>query len=92
MKKKDIIEMLKDVDNSKYIVVGDSSLVLHKLKRECDCLELDSLIRIDQEKVKVNIVNELDEYDEIDNIKCLSIKKCLERLKNDNNIYDKAII
>ena len=92
MKKKDIIEILKDVDNSKYVVIGDSSLVLHKLKRECDCLELDSLIRIDQEKVKVNIVNELDEYDEIDNIRCLSIKKCLERLKKDNNIYDKAII
>ena len=92
MKKKDILEILKDVDNSKYIVVGDSSLVLHKLKRECEFLEVDSLINLELEKVRVNLVKELDECDEIDNIKCLSIKKCLERIKKDNNIYDKAII
>ena len=45
---------------------------------ECESLETESLN--DQE------------YDLIDNIPCLSIKSCLERLKNANNIDNKAII
>ena len=53
MKKKDIINMLKDIDNSKYIVVGDSSLVLHKLKRECEFLMVEALDNLELEKVKV---------------------------------------
>ena len=76
MKKHEIIEELNNKNN--LLVVGDSSLVLHGLKRECELLETESLN--DQE------------YDLIDNIPCLSIKSCLERLKNANNIDNKAII
>ena len=94
MKKKDIINKLNelDIDKNKYIVVGMSSIVLHGIKRECDVLEIDSLIDLDTDDVVVNKVNSLDEYDEIDNFLCLNVKNCLERLKKDNNISDKAII
>ncbi|MBQ9019239.1 MAG: ribonuclease HII [Bacilli bacterium] len=60
------------------MVVGDTSLVLHGIKRSCDSLEVES------------ITNE--EIDIIENISCLSIKSCLERLKKSNNISNKAII
>ena len=76
MKKREIIEELNNKEN--LLVVGDSSLVLHGLKRECDFLETESL--------------NVQEYDLIENIPCLSIKSCLERLKNSNNISNKAII
>lgn len=76
MKKREIIEKLKDKLN--IVVVGDTSLVMHGLKRECELLEVESLNN--------------QECDLIENISCLSIKSCLERLKNNNNISDKAII
>ena len=76
MKKHEIIEELNNKNN--LLVIGDSSLVLHGLKRECTSLETESLNN--------------QEYDLIDNIPCLSIKSCLERLKNANNIDNKAII
>lgn len=76
MKKREIIEELNNKEN--LLVIGDSSLVLHGLKRECELLETE------------NLTNQ--EYDLIDNIPCLSIKSCLERLKNSNNISNKAII
>ena len=76
MKKREIIEELNNKDN--LLVVGDSSLVLHGLKRECESLETESLNN--------------QEYDLIENIPCLSIKSCLERLKLSNNISNKAII
>lgn len=76
MKKREITEELNNKEN--LLVIGDSSLVLHGLKRECELLETEVLK--DQE------------YDLIDNIPCLSIKSCLERLKLANNISDKAII
>ena len=76
MKKREIIEELNNKEN--LLVVGDSSLVLHGLKRECDSLETESL--------------NVQEYDLIENIPCLSIKSCLERLKKSNNISNKAII
>ena len=76
MKKREIIDELDNKDN--LLVIGDSSLVLHGLKRECESLETEELNN--------------QEYDLIDNIPCLSIKSCLERLKNANNIDNKAII
>jgi len=79
MNKREIINELKDKDLFKYMVVGDTSLVLHGLKRNCEKIEIES-------------INNKEEIDVIDNISCLSIKNCCERLKNDNNISDKAII
>lgn len=78
MNKREIINELNTKDNSNIMVVGDTSLVLHGIKRSCDSLEVES------------ITNE--EIDIIENISCLSIKSCLERLKKSNNISNKAII
>ena len=60
MKKREIIEELNNKNN--LLVIGDSSLVLHGLKRECESLEIEDLTN--------------QEYDLIDNIPCLSIKSC----------------
>ena len=78
MNKREIINELNTKDNSNIMVVGDASLVLHGLKRSCDSIETESITD--------------EEIDIIDNISCLSIKSCLERLKNSNNISNKAII
>ena len=79
MNKKEIISNLNNLDKSSFMVVGDTSLVLHGLKRSC-------------EKIEKEEINNKEEIDIIDNISCLSIKSCCERLKNANNISDKAII
>ena len=76
MKKREIINELNN--NKSIVVIGDTSLVLHGLKRECDSIETEP-------------INNQD-IDIIENISCLSIKSCLERLKNSNNISNKAII
>ena len=76
MKKREIIEELNN--NKSIVVIGDTSLVLHGLKRECESLEVEPLSNQD--------------IDIIENISCLSIKSCLERLKKANNIDNKAII
>ena len=78
MNKREIINELNTKDNSNIMVVGDTSLVLHGLKRSCDNIEIESITS--------------EEIDIIENISCLSIKSCLERLKNSNNISNKAII
>ena len=79
MNKREIINELKEKDLSKMMVVGDTSLVLHGLKRSCDFLDIED-------------INSKEEIDIIEEISCLSIKSCCERLKNANNISDKAII
>ena len=79
MNKREIINELKNKDLSKIMVVGDTSLVLHGLKRSCDYLDIED-------------INYKEEIDVIEEISCLSIKSCCERLKNANNISDKAII
>ena len=79
MNKREIINELKNKDLSKIMVVGDTSLVLHGLKRSCDFLDIED-------------INSKEEIDVIEEISCLSIKSCCERLKNANNISDKAII
>ena len=79
MNKREIINKLKDKDLSKIMVVGDTSLVLHGIKRSCDYIDTED-------------INSKEEIDIIEEISCLSIKSCCERLKNDNNISDKAII
>lgn len=79
MNKKEIISKLNDIDITNKMIVGDTSLVLHGLKRSCDDLEIEP-------------INKDEIIDKIENISCLSIKSCLERLKNSNNISNKAII
>ena len=79
MNKKEIISKLNDIDTTNKMIVGDTSLVLHGLKRSCDDLEIEP-------------INKDEIIDKIENISCLSIKSCLERLKKSNNISNKAII
>ena len=94
MKKKDILLKLKTlpIEKEQFIVVGDSSIVYHGLKRECDFLEINSLVDYQEENVVVNKVNSLSNYDEIDNFFFLDIKNCCEEKKRENNINDKALI
>ena len=94
MKKKDILLKLKNIpiDHSQFMVVGDSSIVLHGLKRECDVLEVESLIDFSFDSISVSVVSSLDETDLIEENQVLTLKKCVERKKHANNISDKAII
>ena len=78
MNKREIIDKINSLNKTNIMVVGDTSLVLHGIKRNCQELEIESISK--------------EEIDIIDNISCLSIKSCLERLKNANNIDNKAII
>lgn len=79
MKKREIIKEINNLNKPNIMIVGETSLVLHGIKRECEKLEIED-------------INSKEEIDIIDNISCLSIKSCLERLKNSNNISNKAII
>ncbi len=94
MKKKDILKLLENipVSHEKFVVVGDSSIVYHGLKRDCDFIEVNSLVHFSLEGVIVNEVSSLDDYEEIDTFLFSSIKNCLEMKKSANNINDKAII
>lgn len=80
MKKKEVIQKLNELNIDKFVVVGDTSLVLHGLKRDCDEINIETEI------------NPTEEILEKDGFLCLSVKSCLKRLKNANNISDKAII
>ena len=94
MRKKEIIKRLSklNIDSKSFMVVGDSSIVLHGLMRDCERIEIDSLCDLVFDDIVVNKVKFLDNYDEINNFLCLNIKKCLEIKKMSNNISDKAII
>ena len=94
MKKKDVFSILDEISipYSQYIVVGDTSLVCHGLKRECDTIEIESLVSFSLDNCVVNKVDFLDDSDEINHFLFLKLDKCLERKKVGNNINDKAII
>ena len=94
MKKREILELLKkiSVDSKQFVVTGNSSIVYHGLKRDCDYLEVNSLVPFSFDGVVVHEVSTLGDAEEIDSFLFSSIKDCLESKKNANNINDKAII
>lgn len=95
MKKKEILLKLKEMnlDKRQFMVVGDSSIVYHGLKRECDFLEINCLIEnFTYDEVVVHKVPSLEDYDEIDDFYFMNIKKCCVLKKNENNINDKNLI
>ncbi len=94
MKKKDILLKLKTLPMKKneFVVVGDTSIVYHGLKRECIYLEIDSLVDYEEDGVVVHRVKSLQDYEEIDSFFFKGIKSCCEDKKNENNINDKALI
>ena len=59
MNRKEIIEKY---NNSNDVLIGLSSLVLHKIIRKCD---------------EVEVSNNIKEYDIIDGIKCMKLEDCL---------------
>ena len=96
MNKKEIINLLDNIslDKNKYIVVGDSSLVLYGLLRKCDIVEIESLEKYDNEKknISIKVVDSLNEKELKNEIYLISLKKLLEMKKIENNISDKNII
>lgn len=94
MKKREILELLKKIpiDTKQFVVTGNSSIVYHGLKRDCDYLEVNSLVSFSFDGVVVHEVSTLGNVEEIDSFLFSSIKDCLESKKNANNINDKAII
>ena len=69
MTKKEIFEKLKEIniDTSKYIVVGDASLVCHGIISKCDEVKVCSLIPFISNSINVEVVKKLDKSDEINN-------------------------
>ena len=94
MNKKGIIKILQgiSIDKHKYIVVGDSCLVLHGLIKNCEIIEIESLVDFSFPQVIVKKVSSLEENEDISNFFILSLKKLLERKKLENNNNDKKII
>lgn len=96
MNKKEIINKIKELnlDSTNYIVIGDSSLVLRGIKRNCDILELELLkeVNIKDKDIMYNYVNKFSDNEKINEISVISLKKYLEVKKNANNINDKSII
>ncbi len=94
MKKKEIFQLLKSlpISREQFVVVGDSSIVCHGLKRECDYLEINSLVPFTFENVVTYDTDSLGEYEIIDDFFFSSIKDCLEVKKLANNINDKVLI
>ena len=81
-----------NIDKDKYMLVEDTSLVCHGVIRKCDSIKVKSLIDINDKDIVVEKVNKLDNYEIINDFLMMSVKKCLEIKKLENNIDDKAII
>ena len=94
MKKKDIFSLLNNISISKnaFVVINDASIVCHGLKRECDIIEINSLVDFSFDGCVIHKVSTLDDADEINGFFFLKLEKCLENKKKENNTSDKAII
>lgn len=94
MNKKEIMEILNGISlkNNKYIVVGNSSLVLRGLIKKCQSIEIEVLEEFDCSNISIKKVNSFSDYDIIDVFFVLSLKKLLERKKIENNIDEKNMI
>lgn len=68
MTRKDIFENLKEIniDSSKYIIVGEASIVCHGVKRNCAELRIQSLIDFNVSNIEVEVVDKLDNREEIE--------------------------
>lgn len=94
MTKKEIFEILKEIklDSSEYIIIGDASIVCHGIMKNSDVIEIESVKEYHQEGIICNLVKELGESEKIKDFSFETIKSCLEKKKNANNINEKAII
>ena len=94
MKKKELLTVLKELPLEKddFMVIGDSSIVYHGLKRECDVLEINCLKDFSYNGVLSHRVKKLENKEEIDNFFFQTIKSCCEDKILENNIYEKALI
>ena len=69
MKKKDIYEKLKEIniETSKFIIVGDASLVCHGIISKCYDIKIHSLVPINNKEIEVEVVKKLNKSDQINN-------------------------
>ena len=81
MNKKNIISLIGDFND--VIIAGCASLVMHGVIRKCDYIEIIGKCS-NEEFVIINY--NINSYDEIDGIKCMSLEDCLNYF---NGIDDK---
>ena len=88
MTKKEIFEKLKEIniDTSKYIVVGDASLVCHGVISKCDKIKIQSIVSYTNKEIEVETVKKLEKSDEINNYFFQKVENYLK------NCTDKTII
>ena len=93
MTKKEIINKIKEIniDNSKYIVMGEASLVCHGVIRKCEKMVIASCEDISFDDIDVVELKDEYNYDVIDGFRFLSLESCLKSLKTANNKDEKAI-
>ena len=96
MTKKEILSLLKDLNiDEDFVVIDDASIVVQGIIRKTDTIVIESKkdIKIDNNNILIKVVDKLSrDIVKIENISFLSLKKCLENKKLENNINDKAII
>ena len=95
MTKKEIFEKLEEIklDRNEYRIIGDASIVCHGLLKSTENIEIETKKEYQQEGFICYQNNyKEDESDQIKNFFFESIKNCLIKKKNANNINDKSII
>ncbi len=94
MTKKEIFEKLEEIklDKNEYKIVGDASIVCHGLLKNTDVIEIETKIPFQQDGFICYKKDYLEETDQIKGYFFETIKKCLQKKKNANNINDKSII
>ncbi len=82
MKKRQIFNILKDIDINKdeYIITGKTALTIYSIIKECDYIFLMCNKTIDNEIIKIS--NENVEYELVNNYKVESLKSLLSKEEN----------
>ena len=67
MTKKEIFEKLKEIniDTSKFVIIGEASIVCHGIIKNTDSIEIESLVSINVSSVNVKVVKKLDKSNQI---------------------------
>ncbi len=94
MTKKEIFEKLEELklDKAEYRIVGDASIVCHGLLKETNEIEIETNHSFQQDGFLCSLKKIEGESDEIKGYFFETIKNCLLKKKNANNINDKSLI
>ena len=84
MTRKEVLEKLKDIDidTSKFVVVGDASLLCHGVISRCDKIKIKSLVPYNDKEIEVEVVKKLEKSDEINNFLFQKVEDYLEVCTN----------